>query len=409
MKTKHWMVLLAMCGLYITGFGLLTNIAGLFFDPAALSFGIGKGSVSLTLTITNLAFAAAGIPSARLLSERTYRPMLIVSTLFAAGCTALLGAAPNIFVMYILSIIRGFFAGCLGPVFVTMVIGHWFRKRTAFITSIVMGCSGISAAILSPLLSSVIESSGWRQGYVVVGILMAACNLPAILLPIAYTPRRAGTAPYGAGPAAAEGEDAADAGTDIRTEQKAAGAGGNAALLLSVYAFLCCWLTTMPQHIPGLANSVGLGAAAGAAILSACMVTNTAGKMVLGVLIDRFGVKKPLYLYCLLVGAAALMLAFFKTQLPLTAGGAVFGFIFSLPSLGASMLTRGAVGERRYKEVYARVNLAATIANALAATVIGYMYDLSGSYRPALFMMTAMILAAGVTVYFIRLRKPDSV
>ena len=48
LKGKYIMVLIAMCGVIGAVLGLVTNVAGLFFEPVAAEFGRGKGEVSMT-------------------------------------------------------------------------------------------------------------------------------------------------------------------------------------------------------------------------------------------------------------------------------------------------------------------------------------------------------------------------
>ena len=50
----YWMVVIAGCGLISTSIGLGVNVSGLFFGPIASDFGVGRGSVSATLTVYNL-------------------------------------------------------------------------------------------------------------------------------------------------------------------------------------------------------------------------------------------------------------------------------------------------------------------------------------------------------------------
>ena len=51
-KGKYLMVLVSMCGLIAVSLGLLVNVSGLFFAPIAEELGVGRGEVSMTLTIS---------------------------------------------------------------------------------------------------------------------------------------------------------------------------------------------------------------------------------------------------------------------------------------------------------------------------------------------------------------------
>lgn len=61
MTKKNIGVLLVCCCMVASTIGILTNSAGVFFTSVADSFGVGRGSVSLTLTISNMAYAVGGL------------------------------------------------------------------------------------------------------------------------------------------------------------------------------------------------------------------------------------------------------------------------------------------------------------------------------------------------------------
>ena len=180
MKARYIMVLAALCGATAAGVGLTTNIAGLFFTPIAESFGVGRGSVSLTMTLCNLLFAVGGVVTGRLLSEKRFRSVLIFSAAVTVCATALLAMCNNVWLMYALNIIRGFSTGLTGVVMTTMVVNNWFHASNGTMTSIVMGCSGLASAIFSPIFSSIIQAVGWRTAYLVSAGLMVLLYLPLI-------------------------------------------------------------------------------------------------------------------------------------------------------------------------------------------------------------------------------------
>ena len=67
-RGKHLMVLIAMCGLVASALGILTNTANVFFEPIERSFGVETAPVKLTLTISNLALAVAGMLAASIIN-----------------------------------------------------------------------------------------------------------------------------------------------------------------------------------------------------------------------------------------------------------------------------------------------------------------------------------------------------
>ena len=399
---KHLLVLVAMCGLIASGVGLVTNVAGIFFDPVATELGIGKGQVSLTLTICNICFALGGMLAPFFMKAKSPKPLLIAATAALAGSTAALSVAHSIGVIYALCVVRGFAAGVVGMVFATSVLNNWFVEGIGLVTSIAFGCSGIAGAVFSPVMTSVIASSGWRMGYVVMAALTVALNLPAILFLKSVTPEGCGLKALGAGKAT----EATPAASAEATAENAGSISALLFLLVLAYAVICSALTAMPQHFPGMAESFGMGAL-GATMLSFAMIANTAGKVLLGVLVDRFGARISILVYCTLIALSLVLLLFVHSKGAMIVASALFGLCYALGTVGISLTTREVFGPANYTRVYPTCSLGGNFANATFSSIIGFMYDFSGGYVLTLWMMLALAIVTAVLIVMAFARKAE--
>ncbi len=395
-KGTYLLVLVAMCGLIASGVGLVTNVAGLFFDPVASELGILKGEVSLTLTICNICFALGGMAAPKLMKARSPKPLLIAATAVLAGSTAALTLCHSIATMYALCILRGLAAGVVGMVFATSVLNNWFVEGIGLVTSIAFGCSGIAGAVFSPILSGVITGGGWRMGYLVVAILTVLLNLPAILFLPSVDPKGCGKLALGATskPTQNEGKK-----TNVSVASTGGAISGILFALVLVYSIFCSGLTGLPQHFPGMAESFGLGAATGATMLSFCMVANTAGKVILGMLVDKFGAKRSILAYCVVVIASLLVFLFVRGPISVIVAATLFGLCYSLATVGISMTTRDVFGPQNYTHVYPTFSLGGNVANAAFSSIIGFMYDFSGGYDLTLWVMLVMAIATAGLIF----------
>ncbi len=383
-KGKYLLVLIAMCGLIGSALGMLTNAAGVFFTPIAEEFGVGRGSAAATLTVCSLSTAVAVMFAPKVLRESNFKLMLILGTAVMAGCTALLAAAPNIWVLYGLNLLRGAAGGILGVVLVTTVINHWFVTASGLATSVAMAFSGLTGAVVSPLLSGIIAGAGWRTGYLAAAGIIALLNLPAILLPISMTPEKQGLPPLGGQVRTAE------ISLEPRDKPRV-----DVPLFLLVLGFglVFAFLTSIPQHFPGIGESYGLPAV-GTVMLSVCMVSNTASKVLLGILIDKIGTRRSLLLWAGLVLLSALGLLLLPSTVPLLVSAALLGLSYSLSTVGIVMLTKDLFGMALYGTVYPKITFGFTLANAFGASVIGFLYDLSGGYNGTLWLSAGLCVAA---------------
>ncbi len=393
-RGKYLLVLIAACGMMVSSIAMVTNVTGLFFTPVAEELGLGVGAVSMTLTICNLVFAGGGMLVARFVKLFGFKRMLWIGVAGLAGGTAALSLATSVPLMYALSAIRGFCGGFVGMVAVTTILNNWFREKLGFVSSIAMGCSGVGGALFSAVLSAVIQSFGWRTGYITAGVIMLVMDLPALLLPITFTPEESGMEPLGGRGAS---EKAGPAASKKRLPIPLF-------LMAFTFAVTAAFSTAFPQHFPGLAENFGLAATVGSAMLSVSLVTNTVGKLIFGTLADRIGARATIPLYCCLVGLAGCAMFLFPLSYVMIPAAGVYGLCYSLSTLSIVMLTKDAFGAEQYARAYPRVNLGMTISNAVGSSMIGFLFDASGSYLSSLELTLALLAVAVCLVLVIYFR-----
>ena len=384
---RYLAVVACMCGLSMATVGLLTNVAGLFFTPMADDFGVMRGSASLTLTIANTCVALGGLATHRISKAVPLRVMLLVATAVMAGSTFLMSLAPNMAFEYVLSATRGLAGGVMGFVLVTMVLNKWFVAQLGLVTSIAMGFSGLAGALFTPIIGA-----GWRAGMVLVAALQAALCAPAVLLVPAVDPTEVGVRPFGLvgdreNISAHHGDD-----KPVKVDQ----------LLFAgavCYAVLGAAATAMPQHFPGYAEEVGL-AATGAAMISACMVANTVGKIVMGWMIDRIGALRSITVYTGLVSAAIVLLLVLRLPAVFIVGAFFYGLCYARATVGLTMMCREVFGNRGSGIVYPVAALGTSISNAVFSAALGYAYDLTGTYTISLVALFILLVGSVVLTFW---------
>ncbi len=385
-----------MCGLMSSSVGLVTNVSGLFFTPLMEEFGVLRGQVSLMPTICNICLAIGGIVLPRILSEKNLRAVIIGGTAVLSASTAALTLCSSLMPMYLLCVLRGLSAGLIAFVLVTTVINQWFVSNVALATSIAMSCSGLAGAAFSPVVNGIIGSSGWRAGFLTVAALTLVLNLPAIVFTPSLDPRVKGYLPLGVD------EDSAAQDTQV-AEANAPALPINRLVFAALFVYALCVsaLTALPQHFPGIAETYALGATVGASMLSVSMISNSAGKIVLGALIDRWGTKRSLLLYTALCAVSVVIMLLLRVPGPLIVAGGLFGLCYAMGTVGISMQTRDAFGLANYGKTYPTLSLVGNISNAVFATVVGFMYDFTGGYAATLLMYLAMLALVLVVVLYV--------
>lgn len=381
MKNKrHLFVLVVCCCIVAASIGMLTNSAGVFFTPIAEDLGVGKGAVSMSLTLANIAYAFGGLMTVKVIHENNFKKMVFLFGTVYAISTALLSIAQSVFLLYVFSLIRGASTGVAGMVLVTILINNHYKEGVGFATSIALGFSGIAGALLSLVFSWMIGIAGWRLTYVVEGILAFLLYLPCIVGPVSLNNRIKEDA--------VESKDTTTSTTGVVPLP--------IFILVCAYTFLIASVTALPQHFPSLAST----AAVGSLMVSVTMVMNTAGKIILGAISDKIGAEKALEGYGVLVVIGLVILVVCKSHPIFSIVGAVLvGLVYAMSAVGAVLLSQNLFRES-YNAYYPKVSLVGTISNALFTTAVGFVYDIANSYDPALWLAALFaIIAIGTLVY----------
>ena len=360
----------------------------------SLSYTPATAGVNLTLTISNLVFALAGMVSARFVRENNFKFTLTAGTIIFAGCTAALSLCHSLWALYLLNAARGFAAGMIGNVLATTVIGYWFWTDTGFISSLALGFSGLVGALFNPVFEAVISASGWRVAYLVSAGVILALNLPAILTPITLRPEDSNLSSLKA-------EAPADAGGVSRVN-RAGSSKSFAVLAVALCAIsFASLVTSTPQLFKSLAGTYGL-AATGVTMMTVTLIANTAGKFLFGAMTDRLGVKISVLIYGAVIAAGVALLVFVHQPASMLVSAACMGLSYSIPTVGGVMISRELFSPERYSQVFPKINLGATIANALGYPLLGAIYDATHSYAGALLLVCAVTLLsmAGVVLAY---------
>ena len=376
----------AVCGgLVMATNGLTTGCSGVFYTPVCAELGFYRGTFAFHATLLQLMIAAGTFFVPWLYRKLPFKAVLAGSVLIAVTATGLMGQVKSLAAFYALSLVRGAATAAFATIPINHLLNAWFTKGFGTAASLVFCGTGVGAAGGALLLTNVIQAHGWRTAYAVLGLLILACCLPAILLPYKDDPAAEGRVPYGG-----LAETVKKAGKTLLHRVD-----GPVALAM-LMTLICGFITAFSQHFTGYAESVGL-AAAGAGMLSAAMIGNIASKLVIGPLSDRKGAITAVMVMFAVCTAGMLAIPLGRSTLWLWAGAFFYGSCNAVTAVGLSLLIRRWYGQSGFDSVFPYLNLAGNAGAALALAIIGYIYDFTRSYLLVVAVCTAFAaLAAGL-------------
>lgn len=336
-------------------------------------FGVSRADASLPYTLLMIGFGIGGVMMGRLADRfGVMVPLLIGGAGLGLGF-ALAAMSSNV---WMFSLAHGLFIGFLGSAatFAPLLADTslWFVRRRGFAVAVCASGNYLGGAIWPPIVQHFVETVGWRQTYLGLGLFSFVAMTALALLMRRRPPLAVASAVGNRGIAATT--SSMPFGLTV----------GKAQLLLCVAGVACCVAMAMPQvHIVSYCTDLGYGAARGAEMLSLMLACGVVSRLVSGAICDRIGGLRTLMLGSVLQGIALLLFLPFDGLVSLYIIAALFGLF------QGGIVPAYAIIVREYfepAEAGARVGtviMATLLGMALGGWMSGKVFDLTGSYQAA--------------------------
>ena len=280
-------------------------------------------------------------------------------------------------------------------------IPRWFVKKRGMAISIVATGFGLGAMI-SPLLAQLLISSyGWRQSFMILGIVAWVIIIPLAQL-MKQNPKQMGLRPYG------ELDDAVDKETEDPTQGftfKEALKTRSFWIFGSMQALWFFCLQTIVVHIAPHAVDIGIPEITAAGILSFIAGSSVAARFSMGFVADKLGSRLALSLCLVLSTLALLWLLFTSEVLAFYIFAVLFGLAYGgfIPLL--IVVPSELFGVKSLGVILGALILYTHIGSAVGAPLSGYIFDTTGSYRLALIIIVVFsAIATILSIVLLRYR-----
>jgi MFS family permease len=385
-----------------TAFGaspLPFNTIGFFIEPLQKEFGWSRTEISLGITIYGLLAALLAPVFGRMADRYGVRPVALGSLLafgLAFGSFALIPGSLAWF--YFVWVLVGLVGIGSTPVTWTRAINLWFYRHRGLALGLTLMGTSLSAVLLPIITVALLEWQGWRAAYAVLALLPLAVALPIGLL-LFREPRpeerppelRVAAGVAGVAGGAAPGAAVADL------------PGVSFAEALRTRGFWLLWVSILLVsfayggslvHLPSMLSAQGFTRADTASVMAVFGLSIAAGRLITGLLLDRFWAP---FVTLPILSLPALACWLLATDHSMTMGVAVFsafllGFAAGAETDLIAYLAGRYFGMANYGQIYGVLYMAFGIAAALSPTAYGWVRDTTGSYDPILFAAAVMFV-----------------
>jgi MFS family permease len=350
--------------------------SGMYVVPVMLpavqaEFGVARAGASTSYSMLMIGFGVGGLFMGRLADRFGVMVPLLIGAVSLGLGMVIAGNAHDIWTFNLAhGVLIGLF-GCsatFSPLLADTSL--WFVKRRGTAVAICASGNYLGGAIWPPVVQHFVETAGWRETYIGMGIV---CSIAMFALAL-FLRRR----PPLAAPAVAR------AGGPVDTRMPFGFTPTTAQVLLCIAGLACCVAMSMPQvHIVAYCGDLGYGAARGSEMLSLMLACGIVSRLASGVICDRIGGLRTLLLGSVLQGIALLLFLPFNGLVSLYVIAALFGLFQGGIVPSYAIIVREHFPAREAGMRVGAVIMCTMLGMALGGWMSGKIFDLTGSYRAA--------------------------
>jgi MFS family permease len=359
-----------------------------FLQPIIDDTGWSRTGISAAMTLDFLVMGVAGFFWGAM-SDRFGARLCVLAGSLLLGLGVVMASRSSSLLAFQLwyGIVIGFAGGSFFPPLIATTTG-WFEKHRSLAVSLVSVGIGVAPMTVAPFARWLITEVAWREAQLIIGL-----GIWALLVPLSLLIRRP--------PAIAGDAVALAAGTEVETGATSAfpKTVGQALrspqfLVLALVFFCCCACHSGPIfHTVSYATLCGIAPAYAVTIYSIEGVGGLAGRVVLGLAGDRFGVKPVLIAGLLIQALGAGAYLFARDLESFYAVAVVFGFAYGGVMPLYAVLARDYFGPKIMGAVFGAAAMVSSLGMALGPTIGGWLFDTFHNYSGL--YIAALVLGLG--------------
>ncbi len=364
-----------------------------------------RSQYALCFTMMSFICAIANLFLGKLVALIKSRGVVVLGGTLLVISMFIYANAKSLAMFYIAALIVGIAFAFVASAIGATIINKWFFKHSGTFVGISLLFSGVGGTIFSPVIGSWIESVGWRQSFVIVGIIAAVCTA---LIGIFFRsdPEALGVKPMFYEETAEAGKEE-DAGKNEAIETGMTIKEGVRTFrfwaVILVYLIVAIIVYSIMSIISVYVQDLGYSAAEAGAALAPMNIVNMFMPFVIGFLADHMDTR------WVVVGGTAL----FSVALFILLTGPSLALVYVVAALtgigmatGRStlpMVTRQLFGTKDYASFIGVFVGVFSGGIAIGSYVIAAFYDAFGNYASAMYAyIPAAVVAIVLTIIAFR-------
>lgn len=373
--------------------GLLSYLSALFVEPVTADLGFGRTEFTVYSTFTTVTSMLVMPIIGDIYKRFPTKLLILFGACCGAGAMILFAFSSGLLSFYIGAVFAGIGITFCGGMPVAILLNNWFNEKRGLVTGIAFTGPGIVSAALSPVISRIIASWGWRYAYLTIGIAILVLLVPTTLFLIRLTPADMGLNPYGITAERPKAEDDNIGFTRAEAVKMPA-------FWLFALSLLLVGIITYgtQQHMVAFWTENGAGAETAASTYSIVMLIAAFAKIAIGGVFDRYSARNASVLCGFVAFGAMVSLNFCTRGISILIPALLFGITATLQVMLPTYLTGKLFGQKDYGSLYGLFSSVLFLGAGAGIPLSSAIYDLTGRYTAAWILYAVLAVVLTITI-----------
>jgi MFS family permease len=415
---------------WLVGFGAVllsvlavipTVTASVFIMPVVTALDTSVSAVVLWISISAVGGTIASLIIGNLMKVIPAKLLVMIGGVFTGLLLVAFGMTDNLVIIYCAAFLQGWGLIISGMTIAQIIISKWFIKSRGLMMSLCLVFIMVFAAILNPLVATMIVSVGYQTVALVMGITIAVLVILIGAFIIVDTPERVGLKPLGytensetPGGSGGSGSGGGSGGSGEKNAKKSSAFVVSDLPLKVILRTAPFWVIMLVQLVGTFAaqgigsqsspffQSIGLDEVQASLAVAINALVGMVVMLLYGILTDRKGPTFASIIFAIFATAAFLLNFLWMGWTGAIISAILFTGASAISALYAPNMLVKTFGVKHSGQLIGYGHVAGNIGSFAAPIVVAAFFDMNNSYTliftivgVALVIITALIIWAG--------------
>ncbi len=181
-KKMHyaWKVVIACIAIKVGSAGVTMACMGNFVTPIVKELGCQVSEFTMFTSIEAISMALLYTFAAKMLTTKKIGLVVGIASVAEVTGVLMMSSYHSVYLFYLSGAIIGIAQAFTGFVAIPIIINMWFKKNAGTVLGVVVAVGSAAIVFYSLLSAQLITAFGWRQAYLIMGIMAAVLTIPAV-------------------------------------------------------------------------------------------------------------------------------------------------------------------------------------------------------------------------------------